>query len=67
MCGSSVSTKKRFRLPLVIALFLLAARSVTAAEPVLPDLLTLCLASLPETTPGQVWSSWSLTPVVVLR
>lgn len=66
MCGSSVSMKKRFRLPLIGALLLLSARSAIAAEPAFPDLLTLCLASLPETTPEQVWASWSLSPVVVL-
>lgn len=67
MCGSPVSAKNRFRLPLVSVLLLLSARSAAAAEPNLPaDLLTLCLATLPETTPGQVWASWSLSPVVVL-
>jgi cytochrome c oxidase assembly factor CtaG len=29
-------------------------------------LLTLCLATLPETTPERLWTSWSLSPVVVL-
>ncbi|RDI58880.1 cytochrome c oxidase assembly factor CtaG [Microvirga subterranea] len=38
-----------------------------AAEPDGPAaLLSLCLATLPETTPGQVWTSWSLSPVIVL-
>ncbi len=37
------------------------------AEPDVPaGLLSLCLATLPETTPGQVWASWSLSPVIVL-
>lgn len=29
-------------------------------------LLSLCLATLPETTPRHVWASWSLSPVIVL-
>ncbi|WP_114943543.1 cytochrome c oxidase assembly protein [Microvirga calopogonii] len=45
----------------------LSAGSAAAAEPELPlGLLTLCLATLPETRPEQVWSSWSLSPVIVL-
>ncbi|QRM35272.1 cytochrome c oxidase assembly protein [Microvirga sp. VF16] len=46
---------------------LISARSGMAAEIDLPtDLLTLCLATLPETKPEQLWTSWSLSPVVVL-
>ncbi|MGO4526354.1 cytochrome c oxidase assembly protein [Microvirga sp. 2MCAF35] len=47
--------------------FFLSAGSAAAAQPDLPPgLLTLCLATLPETRPDQVWSSWSLSPVIAL-
>ncbi|EIM29127.1 cytochrome c oxidase assembly protein [Microvirga lotononidis] len=47
--------------------FFLSGGSAAAAQPDLPfGLLTLCLATLPETRPEQVWTAWSLSPVIVL-
>ncbi|WP_048710157.1 cytochrome c oxidase assembly protein [Microvirga massiliensis] len=31
-----------------------------------PGLLTLCLATLPETRPQDIWTAWSLSPAIVL-
>ncbi|MBA1155276.1 cytochrome c oxidase assembly protein [Microvirga mediterraneensis] len=66
MSGFEVKASIRFGLCGAGAFFLSAA-SAWAAEPQLPlGLLTLCLATLPETRPEQVWASWSLSPVIVL-
>jgi cytochrome c oxidase assembly factor CtaG len=45
----------------------LAAGGSIAAEAGSPiDLLTLCLATLPEARPDRIWTEWSLAPTVVV-
>ncbi|WP_262029628.1 cytochrome c oxidase assembly protein [Microvirga sp. Mcv34] len=66
MSGFWVKASMRFGLYGAGA-FLVWAGSASAAEADLPfGLLTLCLATLPETRPEQLWASWSLAPVIVL-
>jgi hypothetical protein len=44
---------------------MLSASKVFAAEPAgSADLLTLCLATLPEARPDRIWKEWSFAPVV---
>src|SRR5215208_800356 len=41
-------------------------RSVAAESAVPSDLLTLCLATLPEARPDGIWATWSLAPSIIL-
>ena len=41
-------------------------RSVAAESAGPADLLTLCLATLPEARPDGIWATWSLAPAIIL-
>jgi len=67
MSGFLVTALMRSRPCCAGSLLLLSAGAASAAEPEFPlSLLTLCLATLPETKPEQLWGAWSLSPLIIL-
>jgi putative membrane protein len=45
---------------------LISGTSVAAGSAGPADLLTLCLATLPEARPDRIWATWSLAPAIIL-